>query len=182
MLSQESLSDFKRKTEEKWRARSTNPSVSGFQFQAGTRWNPGLSEEQIGSYERDMEARFPDDFKAFLRVMNGTDRPALNVYSSCGESPREGLGVYRYPDDLDHVLLMIAELPAVRTILRATLYEEGFDLSDLAKLVPIYAHRYVVCGQEPDKCAVLSIWDAKDAIVYGHTLEEYLEREFLSGG
>jgi hypothetical protein len=41
-------------------------------------------------------------------------------------------------------------------------------------------HRYVVCSPNLDTSPVLSIWEASDAIVYGRTLLEYLEKEVLS--
>ena len=61
--------------------------------------------------------------------------------------------------------------------LRNSLSEEGFQLGEEAKLLPIFAHRYVVCSPEAPSCAVLSIWDSSDAIVYGQSLPEYLQRE-----
>lgn len=45
--------------------------------------------------------------------------------------------------------------------------------------MPIYIHRYVVCTSDPGNSVVLSIKDGSDAIVYGNSLREYLEREFL---
>jgi len=81
------LEGFKQATEAKWRFNSINPTIYGFQFQQGTRWNAGMSNEQIADYESALEARFPHDFKTFLRKMNGTDLPTLNVYVSSAEIP-----------------------------------------------------------------------------------------------
>jgi hypothetical protein len=39
-----------------------------------------------------------------------------------------------------------------------------------------------VCSPGADDSPVLSIWDASDAFVYGHSLLGYLEREVLNGG
>jgi len=47
--------------------------------------------------------------------------------------------------------------------------------------MPIYAHRYIVCAPDLAGSAVLSISDGADAIVYGSSLLEYLEGEFLQG-
>ena len=57
--------------------------------------------------------------------------------------------------------------------------EQGFVLAPGADLVPIYIHRYVVCTSNLESSVVLSIHDGADAIVYGNSLKEYLEREFL---
>jgi hypothetical protein len=179
MLSTEFLSEFKRKTEEIWREKSLNPRIFGFQFQPGTYWLPGLSDEQIQAYENEVCIRFPLDFKAFLRMMNGTDLPTINIYGSSDEPSREWVGVYAYPRDLESVRRRILETNENRDALRATLAKEGFALSATAKFMPIYAHRCVVCDDAHEDSSVLSIWDTEDAIVYGYTLQEYLEREFL---
>lgn len=49
---------------------------------------PGISDQQITNYEKVLNTKFPLDFRAFLRALNGTDLPTLNVYGSCGEPPR----------------------------------------------------------------------------------------------
>lgn len=79
MISVEFLSEFKCETEEGGRGRSLDPQIYGFQFQAGTHWLSGLSDKQILSYENEVCIHFPPDFAAFLRVMNGTDLPTLNI-------------------------------------------------------------------------------------------------------
>lgn len=75
MLSCDFLTEFKRATEQKWSLQSINPAVYGFQFQHGTCWNRGLPDDKIAEYENVLGVRFPFDFRAFLRVMNGTDIP-----------------------------------------------------------------------------------------------------------
>jgi len=57
--------------------------------------------------------------------------------------------------------------------------EQGFGLAPQDSLVPIFIHRYVVCTSDRASSVVLSVQDGTDAIVYGNSLEEYLEREFL---
>lgn len=70
---------------------------------------------------------------------------------------------------------------AYRDELVVTMAEQGFTLSPEDSLVPIYIHRYLVCTSDPASSVVLSIDDGNDAIVYGDSLREYLEREFLRG-
>jgi hypothetical protein len=101
MLSADFLAEFKRTTEQKWGQQSLDPTVYGFQFQRGTRWNPGLSDREISEYEHALGMRFPHDFRAFLSAMNGTDIPTLNVYAYCGKPNRTSVGVYSYPRDLN---------------------------------------------------------------------------------
>jgi len=84
MLNRDFLLEFKKTTELSWSEQSINPAAYGFQFQRGTRWNPGLSNAEIEEYENVLGIRFPLDFRAFLQVMNRTDIPSLNVYGYCG--------------------------------------------------------------------------------------------------
>jgi SMI1 / KNR4 family (SUKH-1) len=180
MLSSDFLSELKRATEAKWRHKSVDPTFYGFQFQPGTRWNEGLSDEKISEYEEVLKVRFPHDFKAFLREMNGTDQATLNVYGSCGEPYRESIGVYSYPRDIETVKAQIEHVRASRAETAADLAGQGFGLSPESSLVPVFMHRYLVCTPDLNSSVVLSIVvDAIDAIVYANSLREYLEKDFL---
>jgi len=180
MLSSEFLAEFKRATEAKWRERPINPHISGFQFQPGTRWNLGLSDDKIAEFEGLLGTQFPHDFRVLLRAMNGTDLPTLNVYADCGEPARQWVGVYSYPRDLEIVRRLIEDVSKDRKGLTDTMAQEGFALQPTAALVPVYGHRYLVCTPCRDSSVVLSVDGSDDAIVYGNSLKEYLEREFLA--
>jgi hypothetical protein len=180
MLNGDFLSELKRVTEANWSEKTIDPTIYGFQFQRGTRWNPGLSDEMVNDYENALSSRFPYDFKAFLREMNGTDLATLNVYGSGGEPYRESVGVYSYPRDIEVVKERIEHTRAWRVEIAADLAGQGFELSAEASLVPIFCNRFVVCTSDPNSSVVLSIVvNDTDAIVYGNSLMEYLEREFL---
>ena len=172
------LFEFKRVTELRWQNASIDPRIYGFQFQPGTKWNPGLPPEAITGYEDVLQIRFPHDFRLLLAGMNGTDLPTLNVYGSSGEPHSQSTGVYSYPRDLEIVKQMIDIVVQDRDQIIVALAEQGFDLPSEARLAPFFAHRFVVCGPDLNRSVVLSIWGT-DAIVYGNTLQEYLEHEFL---
>ena len=180
MLTEGFLPESKRATEEKWKNKSIDPTISGFQLKPGTRWNPGLSDELIASNEGALNVRFPRDFKTFLRELNGTDLATLNVYASTGHPHREWVGIYSYPRDIEIVKQLIERVRLNRANIARDLAEQGFELRTEADLVPIYGHRYVVCVPNADDSVVLSIVvNDTDAIVYGSSLREYLERELL---
>lgn len=150
MLDSDFLREFKQTTEAKWRVASINPKGCGFQFQRGTRWNPGLTDEQAAKYERDLRAPFPPNFRTFLRAMNGTDMATVNVYGSCGEPHRESVGVYCYPTDIEVVKQRIEHISSSRAEITADLAEQGFGLPRDANLVRVFAHRYMVCSSNLD--------------------------------
>jgi hypothetical protein len=171
--------EFKNRTESRWSKACINPGVYGFQFQRGTRWNPGLTDTQIEKYEREIKVRFPDDFRRMLHTMNGTDVPMLNTYGFSVELHCTSTGVYAYQRDLEIVKSRIEDIREVRDAIEQVLAEQGFDLETEAALVPVYSHRYIVCTSDPAQSTILSI-SGTDAIVYGETLREYLVMEFLS--
>ncbi len=180
MITGDFLKKFKSTTEAKWSQISIDPTLYGFQFQRGTRWNAGLSDEMVSEYERVLGVQFPDDFKALLHEMNGTDLATVNIYGSSVEPRRESVGVYSYPRDIEHVKKLIERVRTWRTEIVADLAEQGFELPAEASLVPVYSHRYLVCTSDLDSSVVLSIVvEATDAIVYGNSLSEYLEKEFF---
>jgi SMI1/KNR4 family protein SUKH-1 len=178
MLSSDFLAKFKHATEARWQARPINPHIYGFQFQRGTRWNPGLSDDKIAEYENVLGVRFPYDFRTFLRAMNGTDLPTLNIYGYCPEPPHTSVGVYSYPRDIELVKHLMEEMRAGRNALINTMAEQGIDLPAATNLLPIYGHHYLVCTSDLNRSVVLSIL-GEDAVVYGHSLQEYLQGEFL---
>ena len=181
MIDQQFLAEFKRATETKWASLSIDPNIYGFQFQRGTRWLPGLSSEEIAVYRNVVGAQFPDDLSTFLREMNGTDVPTVNVYGSSGEPQRQSVGVYSYPRDLDFVKDQIGIVEEHREAIVSDLAIQGFNLGKNSTLIPIYSHRYVVSTQDPSTSAVLSIVvNGVEATVYGDSLREYLVKEFLS--
>ena len=174
------LADLKTKTEAKWAAEDViNPAVYEFQFQQGTKWNAGLSIAEIDEYEHSLGARFPNDYRAMLQYMNGTDRSNLNVYGHSDEPHRSDFTLYSYPRDLPVVLERISAIEGDRDEIAAVLLDdEQYSLSTDAVLVPVYGHRYLVCDSDPTQSRVLSIVGA-DVITYGMDLEGYLAREFL---
>ena len=75
-------SQFRRASEERWQNISIQPQIWGYQIQPGTRWNSGLSEDDLARYEKEMDIRFPPELRAFFRGMNGTDKAALDTRGS----------------------------------------------------------------------------------------------------
>lgn len=174
------FASFRVATEEHWRETQIRDQIWGFQIQPGTRWNPGLSNEEISEYELAIDVHFSTEFRAYLQEMNGTGKPSLDVRGGSAEIHRLRPGFYSYPRDIELLRGLISAANEDRAQLAVTLFEEqGFILRDDAKLIPIYAHRYVVCTPDSDSSPVLSIWDSTDAIVYGNNLKEYLQKEIF---
>ena len=174
------LAELKTKTEAKRAAEDViNPTVYGFQFQQGTKWNPALSPDEIKEYEDAINARFTNDFRAMLRHVNGTDIPNLNVYGNTGAPHTTAFTLYAFRRDLHIVKERIAAFGVNRDEIAEVLLEyEQFTLACDAVLLPIYGHRYLVCAGNRTQSRVLSIVGT-DVITYGLNLQSFLIREFL---
>lgn len=180
MIDSDFLTELRNATERMWSSQTINPTIYGFQFQRGTRWMPGLSDQQISAYEDILGTKFPLDFRTFLRAMNGTDSPTMNVYGSSGTAPLQSVGVYSYPRDSEVVKQLIGILEGNRHAIALDLASQGFHLPAQASLVPICGHRYVVCTRNLNTSVVLSVVvHDVDATVYANSLREYLQKDFM---
>ncbi len=138
----------------------------------------GLSEAQIASYQALLGIDFPDDLVTFLRHANGTDVSTKNIYGSDGERPRLRAGFYSYPRDWDLIEERIDWLRKDWHAMLQSLEDCGVNLGNNPKFIPFYEHRYVLSNGDSASSAVCSIFHS-DAIAYGWSLREYLEKEFL---
>jgi SMI1/KNR4 family protein SUKH-1 len=126
----------------------------------------GLSDEEIAKYEKEMGLCFPEIYKLYLRHMNGTDKPTINVYGECGEPYWSASGYYSYPRDLDDVRDTIKW---IHDDFGAT--PEFIEDNKIPRIVPIISHRFLVM----DRCAetpVLSM-HGRDSIFYAPSLERF---------
>ncbi len=176
------LAFFKRETEAYWKDIEINPCVYGYQFQSGTRWNAGLNTSEIEAYENALGTRFPNDFKKLLSFINGTDLPMIFAYD-LEDEPRltnsaTEVGIYSYPRDLQLVQRLMQQLEPDRADIAEVLSDEDFQLEPSDVLVPIYGHRFIVCGSDPNASVVVSIVGI-DAIIYSDSLRNYVRSEFL---
>ena len=166
---------LKENSERYWQTVEINGGIYGFQIQKGTKWLPGLSEQEVAEYEKEMGFSFPEVYKLFLKHMNGTDIPTINIYGQSGEPYQYAFGYYSYPRDLSTVKEQIEWI-----------YEEFgvtpefIDKNRIPRIMPIVGHRFLVM----DHCAgapVLSMY-GRDTIYYGRSLESFLIDDIFEGG
>jgi hypothetical protein len=159
-------------SEEHWERVEINRSIYGFQIQRGTKWLPGLSDEEVVEYEKAMGFSFPEIYKLFLRHMNGTDNPTINVYGECGEPYRYASGYYSYPRDLNTVRETIKWIHDDFGVT-----PEHIEESEIPRIMPIVSHRFLVM----DRCAknpILSMY-GRDSIFYASSLESFLVNDIF---
>ena len=163
---------LKQESEEFWKSIRLKDDIYGYQIQAGTRWNEGLTEDEITRFERIIGFKFPSLYKLFLKTMNGTDKEAINIYANSGEPVRYHVDYYAYPKDL----------PAIRDKI-TWIYESchvthaNIEAEQIPRIMPIVFHRFLVI----DRCTsnpVLSMY-GNDIIPYASNLITFLVNDIF---
>jgi hypothetical protein len=168
---------------------------------AHTRWSPGLSEEEIASCEARYGVRFPEAYRAMLRVMGGAGPTQRVGYFDDSAVPlvKRSPGVLDPRADEAEILARIDGLaerlwPDVADASGSGYtWPETFGadpgerasrlaairrwLDEAPRVWPLFLHRYLVLDARSESPPVLSIWHCNDTIVYGETLEDYLVHE-----
>ncbi|MBP9773959.1 MAG: SMI1/KNR4 family protein [Candidatus Peribacteraceae bacterium] len=168
---------FKRQTEEMWVNKELERDIYGFQVQAGTKWLPGLSPEQIRAYEHDIGCVFPHELRQFLSVMNGLDRESINIYGMSGEPFLTKHTVYAYPRDFELIHGQITSLQKSAQELAPLLTDLRISAATV-RFVPLYMGSYVVCADDPSYNPVI-FCDGSFVELVSETLKEALELRFL---
>ncbi|NMC07299.1 MAG: SMI1/KNR4 family protein [Candidatus Lokiarchaeota archaeon] len=166
---------LKRESEATWKDVKLKDNIYGFQVQAGTTWNPGLSDAEIGRFEKDMGFTFPPIYKLFLKTMNGTAKDRINIYGRSGEPERYSTGYYAYPKDLAAMQDKIDWIYEENKVTNADVEARG-----IPHVMPIVAHRFLVidhCKTNP----VLSMY-GDDIIPYAPDLTTFLVYDIFHDG
>ena len=158
---------LKEKSEIFWQNIKIDHEKYGFQTQKDTKWNAGLTNAQIKSYEKDLGFEIPEIYKTFLRHMNGTDKMAVNVYGESGEPYAYASAYYSYPRDLKIVKKKIKWICNSLKI-----QPEDMDGDEIPYILPIVSHRFFIIDKA-GKNPVLSMYE-DDIIIYASSLQSFL--------
>lgn len=163
---------LKKTSEKVWESTEIKRGIFGFQTQKETKWLDGLSEDEIKEFENELGFEFPDIYKFYLRNMNGTDKPAKNIYGN-EESVGFAPNFYSYPRDLavlkDYINWIYEEF---------SVDEEVVKREKIPHIIPIVGHRFLIadnCAENP----VLSMYGT-DAILYAPNLQSFLVEHIFS--
>jgi len=157
---------LKKLSEKVWENTEIKKSVFGFQTQQGTKWNEGLTEEEIEEFENKLGFGFPEIYKFYLRNMNGTDKPAINTYGN-QQTVAYAPSYYSFPRDLEVIKNRIQWIYDEFLI-----DEEEIKREKISHIIPIVGHRFLIA----DNCEgnpVLSMY-GRDSIIYAPNLQSFL--------
>lgn len=162
---------FKTISEEKFKT-ATIEKCWGFQIQKDTKWNDGLSINDIEELENHFGVKFPNDYVEMLKAFNGFETSQISIDPDEKNPDEFDRKCYQYPSDWEKTKCLISEVNENIKYARECLSESGFDSSPIEGFVPLYGHRVLVVLKDKTKSPVLSIWGS-DIIVYGKSLIEY---------
>lgn len=191
---------FREKTEATYETRTfklfQDDHMGGTDWQRGTRWIGGYTEEEIKRFEHQWKVQFPPDYRLYLKTLGAPDRPCFAAWFEDGDELVAGeeqvlLNLHEDPAVIERKLRWPAE-GLLRSVEHgewwsawgekpATLQDRQQKLSGLLKqappLIPVYGHRYLVGLPLEAGNPVLSVMGS-DIIVYGLDLPGYLQTEF----
>ena len=153
----EYFQDLKAQSEEYWKTNELNKDIYGFQTQRNTKWNKGLSEEEIKSFESELGFKFSSGLRNYYRVMNGVDLPAINIYGSSVEEPAYSNNFYSYPKDLEAIKEQINWIYESNEVSEDELVQKS-----ISRIFPVFGHRFVLVDTKDE--LVLSMHG--DDIIY----------------
>ena len=157
-----------------WNDIEIRKGIFGFQTQKQTKWLKGLSGKEIQDYESELGFAFPEIYKLYLRNMNGTDKPAINVYGN-SETVAYASNYFSFPRDLETVKGSIKWIYEEFSVDEETVRREN-----IPHIIPIVSHRFLIadnCAENP----VLSMY-GRDSILYAPTLESFLVADIFQDG
>jgi hypothetical protein len=201
---------FRERTEAAWASYEGRPfedyvaaHVGGTDWQPGTRWLGGLTEDQIDQIERTWALAFPPDYRLFLRRLHAVDQPMRGatyehydkLTGKSSHAPYERPAFCNWLTDTEELRGQFAWLheglefevehndqwPKGWGPKPVTLDAQKQRVRELVaaapRLIPVFAHRYLVASPNRAGNPVLSVYQS-DIVVYGYDLRSYLLFEF----
>ncbi|QBD74780.1 SMI1/KNR4 family protein [Ktedonosporobacter rubrisoli] len=195
---------FQERTELAWQSYQTRTfedfvasGVGGRDWQQGTCWSGGLSEQEIVAVEQRFHTHFPPDYRLFLQQLHSVDRLLVGARYADDNTmiPITAPSFYHWQRDTEAIEAAYAWLVKglYFDVQHANLWPQSWGakpasaeaqearvrelVSAAPKLIPILGHRYLLA--EPCKAGnpVLSIYQS-DMVVYGDNLHNFFLKEF----
>ena len=171
---------FKEQSEKHFATLELDKDAYGLQHQRGTKWRPGLTDEELTRFQQELGFNFPEELIAFYRTMNGTDLPGVNIYGDSGEPKLYAPIYFSFPDHLAIIKQLIDE-----RIRLTGLTKEQLEADGVPNIFPIIDYYYIVIDEKTNPIYYLSIayhnHDINQPYVYGEhyadTLQSWLIKD-----
>lgn len=173
---------FKDHSERHFATLEVDKKAYGLQHQKGTTWRPGLTEDELLAFQREVGFDFPAELCAFYRVMNGTDLPGVNIYGEEGLPYTYAPIYFSYPEHLPQIQQAIQELLVIKSLTINRMLEEGIPF-----IFPINAFYFIIVDSQTNPVYFLTPayrnHDRNQAYVHGSlwtdTLQSWLVKDIF---
>ena len=170
----EFFQDLKLKSEKYWETVKLDKDIYGFQTQQSTKWNKGLTAEQIDSLESEMGLKLTEGLRNYYSVMNGVNLESINIYGSSGEEQTYYSNFYSYPKDLDRIKEQCKWIYESNNVSETEITSKG-----ISRIFPVYGHRFQLIDN-PDGL-ILSMY-GDDIIYWTDNISKLLATEIFEEG
>jgi len=164
--------EIKTLSNQHWAEFEINPNIYGFQIQKCSQWRKGLSDEQILNFEKGLGFKLPIPLRNFYAVMNGLNKPGININSNPGSNEIYKPIFYSFSDDLELIKKLIDQ------VLESFNLQKGYmEANNISRIFPVCGHRFMLID-EPGH-PILSIAE-NDVIYWSDNISKLLVTEIFS--
>ncbi|MCC6892056.1 MAG: hypothetical protein IT321_04490 [Anaerolineae bacterium] len=153
------------------------------------RFEPGLTDQEVGDIESRCHFCFPPDLKLFLQLgipLGSSNRSSIEQFPNWRDNPEKIMQDTKADwedtvcfDIENNNYWMTTEWGQKPQKLSEQLAIAKEYLQGIPVMIPIYAHRRMPVEPCEAGNPVFSVWQAIDTIHYGYNLTSYLRNEFL---
>lgn len=170
MTSPDNIQDFmvwfKNQSEFFFEKLELDKDISGLQPQKNTKWRPGLTDEELNSFQKQLGFNFPEELIEFYKAMNGTDLPGVNTYSERGDPYNYSPIYFSYPEHISTIKMLIDEILIVTDLSIDRMKE-----NEIPNIFPINNYYFMIIDDKTNPIYYLSIahynHDINQPYVYG---------------
>ncbi|MFN3753921.1 hypothetical protein [Flavobacterium sp.] len=111
----------------------------GLQIQPGTKWNKGLSENDLKDFQKKLGIEFTPSLKNYFKTMNGLDKLEIDINSYSGD-PEFGICMAKYPESINDIK------NSVESVFES--FEANISNEFVPNIFPYYGNRYLILEQK----------------------------------
>ena len=139
----DSLKSFeliKQESEKLWKNHWDKPLHWSSYIQEGTKWNKGLTEEELLAFQNAMGFEFPRSLKNYYRTMNGLDKPGIRYdYYEDENKPYFFPVFYSFPNDIVLIKEKIGYVMEDCNITKS---------DNVPRIFPSHSHRFLIVDKQ----------------------------------
>lgn len=119
---------FKHQSEKYFETIELEKDVAGLQHQKATKWEKGLTVQELTDFQNELGFEFPEELLEFYKTMNGTDLTGINVFAEQGLPYYYAPIYFSYPEHLTKIKELIQEILEIKGLTIEQMKEQKIPL------------------------------------------------------